>query len=300
MLHQVVGTPVYGLGTPGTPLDGGALIAHHSAVFDRVAWQLTLDGLVRRPFTIDYVELMQMPSGSYRAVLTPCGAGWDARASAAIGWREGLAVCGEWTGVALALLLERAELKQAARSAAVYGVDESAPSGLIDIAKLYDDAMLAYALDGQPLSPECGGPVRLVLPGRAGALWAANVSRLSLSSQVRQVLAVPPLPDTELTVTAEITMAAENTVMRAGLQPIAGYAWSAGRGIAQVEIDVGDGHGWRSAQLGDDQGPRAWRSFSAPWQAQPGVHRLSARAFDRAGNASAHVKPILVRVAALD
>jgi DMSO/TMAO reductase YedYZ molybdopterin-dependent catalytic subunit len=299
MVHQGVGTPDYGLATPGAPLDDGALVAYHSAVLDRVGWQLTLDGLVRRPFSIEYAELTQMPSGSYRAVLTDCGPGWDDSASTAIGWRGGMVVCGEWTGVPLALLLERAELKQAARSAVCYGVDEAVPSGLIDIPKLYNDAMLAYALDGRPLSANCGGPVRLVLPGLDGAWWTANVSRLSLSSHMRQALPVRPLPNAELTVTAVINLGADTT-LHAGPQTIAGYAWSAGRGVARVEIDGGDGHGWRSAELGDDQGPRAWRAFRTPWQAQPGVHRLLARAIDRAGNVGAHSEALTVRVTALD
>ncbi|NJM08942.1 molybdopterin-dependent oxidoreductase, partial [Candidatus Gracilibacteria bacterium] len=176
----------------------------------------------------------------------------------------------------------------------------------IDIAKLYDDAMLAYAINGSALGAKCGGPVRLVLPGRDGRCWVPQVAQISLTSQLcartpQIENRKPAIADTEqdghtaadrsaeptdLTVTALICGPQPGAMLLPGQHEISGFAWSAGRGIATVEVDLGGDRGWVSAELGEDDGPRAWRTFKLAWEAVPGEHWLTARAIDRLGNRS--------------
>lgn len=266
---------------------------------DTESWSLSIDGLVRRPLTISYDELRRLPTSSYVAVLECSGNGrrrFAEQGTPAEGlqWGDGAVGNAEWIGVPLALLLERTGIKRGAIQAECWGYGDEPFARGIEISKLLNDAMLAYAVNGRPIPALHGGPVRLVVPGWGGVNWVKWISRMSLIShesesaynQQRYVLADSAGKAygkvRELAVKSLITSPTAGA-LRAGRHTISGFAWSAGHGIAQVEVSTDGGLSWQAAELLHDLGPRSWRAFSYEWAAAPGAYVLAARATDALG-----------------
>lgn len=296
-----VETPLDLLDTAVTPVERMFMRNHRPlASVVPARWRLTIDGLVRRPVSIDYGELTALPRSSYLAVLECSGNGRTAFAEAGataegLPWGQGAVACAEWIGAPLALVLERAGVKATALQAeCVSGGAEPFVRG-VEVAKLLDDAMLAYAVNGRPIPAAHGGPVRLVVPGWGGVNWVKWIAHMRLIShespseqnQDHYVLydddgrAVGKVR--ELQVKSIITGPTAGATLARGPVAVRGWAWSAGRGIARVEVSADGGRTWRDAQLDADMGPRAWRGFLWRWEARPGSHTLAARATDRAG-----------------
>ena len=159
--------------------------------------------------------------------------------------------------------------------------------------------LLAYAMNGRPLEPQHGAPLRLVVPGwygMASVKWLTSIEAVdepflgyqqARSYNIRQAaddlgervtriavraLMVPPgRPDFP-------TLA---RVVDAGPVAIVGRAWSGEAPVIRVEVGV-DGR-WSDARLDEPVGPFAWRGWSFDWEAEPGTRRLSCRATDANG-----------------
>lgn len=274
---------------------------HRFPAVDPERWSLTIDGLVRRPLEISLDELRQMPTSSYVAVLECCGNG--RRRFADLGtpaeglqWADGAVANVEWIGVPVALLLEEAGVKRGALQAECWSAGDEPFARGIEVEKLLDDAMLAYAANGQPLPHIHGGPVRLVVPGWGGINWVKWITRMSLISsesqseynQISYVLydaeGKPYGKVRQLAVKSLITSVTAGAKLGAGTHELRGVAWSAGRGVSRVELSVDGGQSWAEAELLHDLGPRSWRAFVYPWQATPGEYQIMARATDLDGN----------------
>lgn len=295
--------------TPVALLDGSQLTPvehlfmrnnYDLPVFDPLCWRLTIDGLVRRPLSLDYAALCALPTTSVVAVLECSGNGrsmFAATGSPAEGlpWGHGAVGCAEWTGVPLALLLERAGVDPCALQAECVSAGVEPFVRGVEVAKLLEHGLLALAVNGAPLPWVHGGPVRLVVPGWGGVNWVKWLSCITLiagesQSAFNQESYV--VYDAEgratgkvraLQVRALLTYPEPGATLRAGTHELRGLAWSAGQGIAQVELSANGGASWQLAQLGAELGPQAWRSFGWHWHAEPGTHTLMARATDGAG-----------------
>jgi sulfite oxidase len=294
-------TPPALLDTPVTPVERFFIRNNRpTPQITPKTWHFTIDGLVRRPVMIDYADLRAMPVSSYYAVLE-CSGNSRARFAAAgtpaegLAWGEGAVGNAEWIGVPVALLFERAGIKRAALQAECVSHGDDPLVRGVEIGKLIEDGMLAFAMNGQPLPAEHGGPVRLVVPGWGGINWVKWIASMTLISQESQGEFNQDryvLYDAqgrvhgkvrELGVKSIICSHSDGARIAAGPQIISGYAWSAARGVAQVEVSYDNGDSWVVARLGNDMGPRAWRSFSLAWQATAGQHTLLARATDLQG-----------------
>lgn len=293
-------TPLELLGQTITPIERLFLRNNHTPPrVDTESWSLTIEGLVRRPLTISYDELRRLPTSSYVAVLECSGNGRQrfaerGRPAEGLQWCEGAVGNAEWIGVPMALLLERAGVKRGALQAECWSCGDEPFARGIEVSKLQDDAMLAYAVNGHALPAIHGGPVRLVVPGWGGINWVKWISRMTLishesDSMYNQELYVlydeagkPYGKVRELAVKSLITSPGAGT-LRAGHHTVGGFAWSAGHGITKVEVSTDGGASWQRAELLHDLGPRSWRGFSYSWDAQPGEYVLAARATDGLG-----------------
>jgi DMSO/TMAO reductase YedYZ molybdopterin-dependent catalytic subunit len=207
-------------------------------------------------------------------------------------------------------VLEEAGLADAAREVVFTGLDQGIEGGVeqryarslsVDEA-LSADALLAFELNGTPLPPQHGFPLRLVVPGWYGMTnvkWLAEITAVEEPFEGYQMvtayrryresedeegipvqrmrpraLLVPPgIPDF---LTRERTIAP-------GPCPLEGRAWSGRAPVARVEMRVDDGP-WQAAELGEQPGPYAWRAWRFDgWVADPGEHVLSCRATDERG-----------------
>jgi DMSO/TMAO reductase YedYZ molybdopterin-dependent catalytic subunit len=213
---------------------------------------------------------------------------------------------GTWTGVPLARVLERAGLKPEAIEVLVTGVDHGTPKdgpGDIPFARslprekaLHEDTLLALEMNGEPLPPAHGAPVRLLVPmwyGMASVKWVGQIEAITEPFQgyyqkKRYIYdladgATPP-PVREMRVKSIIVTPAEGETVRPGRTIVRGKAWSGNGEIVKVEVALDGADTWQPATLLESPGPYAWREWEWEWQAaDPGRHALRARATDSTG-----------------
>jgi DMSO/TMAO reductase YedYZ molybdopterin-dependent catalytic subunit len=156
------------------------------------------------------------------------------------------------------------------------------------IEALTDDreALVAVAMDGQPLPARNGFPARLVTPGLYGYVgatkWLAKLTATTYAAEqaywTKRGWAERALVKTQSRIDTPQGLGTYD----AGKVAIGGVAWAQGRGIERVEVSV-DGGGWQEATLGPDAGTDYWRQWYVIWDATPGRHELTARATDGTG-----------------
>ncbi len=278
-------------------------------------WQLRVEGEVEKPFTLTYAELLRLPSrtltvtlecaGNHRAFLRPAVGGLQ--------WGPGAVSNAEWTGVPLATVLERAGLKADVLEVIVEGADcgevttSPKPAGAIHFARslpldhpILADSLLAYAMNGEPLTTAHGHPLRLIVPGWYAMASVKWVQRLIVTSKKfhgyfqstdyafwTQVDGVPTRqPITAMQPKAAIARPTVDEVLpRNKAFCIHGAAWGGDAPIASVEVSTDGGENWHKAQLLGESVPYAWRlwHYDAPAISQPGRYLLMARATDCRG-----------------
>ena len=216
-----------------------------------------------------------------------------------------------WRGVRLKEILEEAELLDDAVDVVFTGLDRGLENGVeqnyqrsltLDDA-LGDDVLLAYEMNGAPLLPQHGFPMRLLVPGWYGMTsvkWLANIEVVAEPFQGYQMTAgyrfrrdeddeghpvtriqpralmVPPgIPDFDT----------RARIVEAGPCPLQGRAWSGWAPVNRVEVSADGGETWAHAEL-EPLGSRwAWRGWRYEWNAEePGESVLCCRASDEAGN----------------
>lgn len=263
-------------------------------------WALRIDGLVERPYTLTYDELRRLPSVSYVAVLQCCGNGRarfadGERQAEGLQWEDGAVGNAEWVGVPVRLLLDRAGVAACAVQAECIGGDEQRTTRGVEVAKLREDAILAYAMNGAPLSRLHGGPVRLIVPGWGGInaiKWIVGMRILDCESEsvYNQQKYIMLSEDgelegkvRELVVNSLISNLTPGMKLQPGPQVIRGFAWSPHGGVERVDLSTDGGATWQPARLLADLGPHSWRQFEWIWEATPGSHIIAARATDASG-----------------
>jgi DMSO/TMAO reductase YedYZ molybdopterin-dependent catalytic subunit len=262
---------------------------------------LTFGGAVDRPLTLSVAELMARPpasrfvtlecAGNGRAFLDPLPPGEP--------WRLGAVGTAEWTGVPLAELLAEVGVSPEAVEIRFRGADRGTPGGLRreivferslppDVA---GDALIAYAMDGRPLTPNHGAPLRLVVPGWYGMASVKWLTEISVATEPfrgffqveRYVVEGGPLGP--IAPRAVIVAPADGALVARGPNTIRGFAWS-GRGLARVEVSLDGGTTWRRARLGSRLAAEAWQTWQLRWSARkPGPAVIVARAVEVGGRA---------------
>ncbi len=252
---------------------------------DVAGWQLRVDGLVEAPFSIGWDELVAMPLIERDITLT------------CVSNEIGGPYCGStrWTGVRVADLLRRA--RPSAQADQVLSTSSDGFSASTPLAVLLDgrDAMIAVAMDGQPLPREHGFPARLLTPGLYGYVGATKwLTRLKVTTfAADQAYWTTRGWAEQAPVKTATRIDTPHGGILAGPTVIAGVAWATHRGISRVQVQV-DGGAWQDAKLGPDVGLDYWRQWYLPWQAPSGTHRIAARAWDGAGIVQpGTVRPVL-------
>jgi DMSO/TMAO reductase YedYZ molybdopterin-dependent catalytic subunit len=192
----------------------------------------------------------------------------------------------QWLGASLADLLREAGVHANADqllSRSVDGLTIGTPTAVVMDGR---DALLAVAMNGQPLPTRHGFPVRMVVPGLYGYVSATKwVVDLELTrfvdAQAYWVERGWALRGPIKTMTRIDTPNGSNP-LRAGRVAVAGVAWAQHRGIERVEVRV-DGGAWQQARLASVPSTDTWRQWVLSWDATPGRHLLEARATDETG-----------------
>ena len=277
-------------------------------------WRLRIEGEVEAPFELNYDELRAMESRTIAATLECAGNNRIYLEPKVKGVQWGLGAVGNaaWTGVPLSTMLERARASADAIEVILEGGDEGEvdktpkPSGKISycrslpLEKARRDVLLAYEMNGEPLSATHGFPVRAIVPGWYAMASVKWLRRIIVTSKpfngFYQSLDYTfwdrsgPLPTlaplTEQQTKAEIARPESGeTIPANSLYRVHGAAWSGTGEIKRVEVSVDAGKTWKNAKLLGEPVPTAWRLWEYEWQTPPvaGPQTVMARATDSSG-----------------
>jgi sulfane dehydrogenase subunit SoxC len=305
------GMPLEALRWPVTPLGLHYLLIHYDIpVVDPAAWRLTVRGQRELSFSL---EELRARDAVTRTVTMECagnGRAWLDPHVVSQPWLLEAVGTAEWSGVPVADVLEEAGVPEGAVDVLFTGLDrgvegdvEQAYQRSLGIEDARDGPLLAYAVNGEPLPPQHGFPLRLVVPGWYGMTsvkWLAAIDVLdqpfdgyqqAVGYRMRTDPEDPGTPVTRIMPRALMAppgipdfMTRERR-LQAGPVTIEGRAWSGWGPIEAVEFSADGGGSWVPAELGEEPPAGAWRGWSVRWDAQPGEHELCCRARDAAGNA---------------
>lgn len=274
-----------GLPPAVTPTDDFYIVSKNFSMFgnpvvDAERWRLEIDGFVARPFSLGYDELLALPAEEVYLTLSCI--------SNEVGGP--LISTALWRGVPLARMLERAgPLPEGARVSflAADGYSSSVPLAVA----LARPAMVAYAMNGQPLPRSHGYPARVLLPGRYGMKcpkWLRGI-RL-VGDDDRGYWESRGWSDSAIVKTASrIDLPRRGAVVPAGRLPAGGIAFAGDRGVAGVEVSLDGGRSWARAATRPPLSPWTWVLWT--WEARlpPGQHELRVRAVDGRGEVQSEV-----------
>ncbi|QKJ19087.1 molybdopterin-dependent oxidoreductase [Microbacterium hominis] len=244
---------------------------------DPAQWRLVIDGMVERRVELTFDDLLARGLDEYAITLTCVSneVGGDLVGNAV------------WLGVPVRDLLRLAGPAEGADmvlSRSVDGFTASTP-----LASLVDDgldAILAVGMNGEPLPPEHGFPVRMVVPGLYGYVSATKwLTALTVTTFADDEAYWTPRgysARAPIKFSSRVDTPKPGTPVRAGRVPIAGVAWAQTVGIERVEVRIDDGP-WREATLAAAIGVDTWVQWHLEWDATPGPHYVTVRAVDRSG-----------------
>jgi DMSO/TMAO reductase YedYZ molybdopterin-dependent catalytic subunit len=297
-----------------TPIGLHYLLTHYDIPdVDAETWRLEVGGLVERTLSLSLADLRARPEVEV-AVTMECAGNGRAHVEPHVvsqPWLLEAVGTARWRGVTVASLLEEVGLREGASDALFTGLDrgvegeeEQAYERSLPVGSLLEgDALLAYEINGVPLPPQHGFPLRLVVPGWYGMTSVKWLSRITVLDapfdgyQMRHSYRVRHDEDEE---GAPITTIAPRSLMvppgipdfltrarhvRAGACEIVGRAWAGASEVAAVDVSIDGGETWSAADLGEPTlGRWAWRSWRYSWDALPGEYELCCRARDVAAN----------------
>ena len=239
-------------------------------------WRLSVTGLVNQPYELTYEELLDLDSVE-ETVTIAC-------VSNEVGGRlVGNAV---WQGVPLAVLLDRAGVET--RATQIVGRSVDGWTAGFPTAEALDGrtALVAYAMNGEPLPAAHGYPARLIVAGLYGYVSATKwLEEIELTTwEAFDGYWVPRGWSKEgpIKTASRIDVPRASATLDAGRQPIAGVAWAPDRGIELVEVQI-DGGPWQPCELGRAASDDTWVQWRYVWPATPGDHTVRVRATDGDG-----------------
>lgn len=301
------GLPLEALRYDVTPPGLHYVLVHYDIpMIEAGEWRLQVDGLVERPLELNLESLRAMAAHTVRVTMECAGNGRARLEPRPISqpWLVEAVGTADWTGVRLADVLQRAGVMDEAVELVFTGADHGVERGVeqdyqrsLTISEARDaDVLLAYAMNGQPLPPQHGFPVRLVVPGWYGMAhvkWLTTITAAAApfdgfqqavayrfrreagdpGEPVRRIrpraLMVPPgYPD----------FMSRARFVRPGPQLLEGRAWCGQSEMDAVEVSLDGGLTWSRAELDSDGDRWAWRRWQFGWQAVPGSYVLACRA----------------------
>ena len=304
------GMPLEALRYDITPTGLHYLLVHFDIPpVDEATWRLEIAGEVDRARSLTIAELRARPSQTV-AVTMECAGNGRARLEprpVSQPWLVEAVGTATWTGTPLRDLLLEAGVGRDTVEIVFTGADHGTQGKVehdyerslpLEVA-LRPEVLLAYEMNGRPLEPQHGAPLRLLVPGWYGMTSVKWLTRITAVTEpfagyqqavayryqrdeddagvgvsrirVRALMIPPGHPD----------FLTRRRVVEPGLVTVQGRAWSGHGEVVRVQLGV-DG-AWHDAELEPALGPFAWRGWTAAWQATPGEHELSCRATDAAG-----------------
>ena len=306
------GMPLEALRYDTTPTGLHYLLTHFDIpAADPTTWRVDLGGLVGRPVSLTLDEIRARPQVTRRVTMECAGNGRALMQPRPVSqpWLDGGIGTAAWTGTPLRPFLEQAGVQAGALEVVFTGVDAGMEAGQVqryqrslsldDAAS--DDVLLVWAMNGEPLPPQHGGPLRLIVAGwygMASVKWLAGIEVIDrpfeghymvgnyrystaegelgepvTGQRVRALMMPPGLPE----------WYSRRRLVQAGEVLLQGRAWAGRRSVARVEVSTDGGQSFTDARLEPAQERCCWQAWTCPWHALPGDHVLVVRATDEAG-----------------
>jgi DMSO/TMAO reductase YedYZ molybdopterin-dependent catalytic subunit len=307
------GMPLEALRYPITPTGLHYLLIHYDIpAVDAAEWRLKIAGQLTKPLELTLEEIKKRPRRTLPVTMECAGNGRALFAPRRISqpWLLEAIGTAEWTGTPLRSILQEAGVSAAAAEIVFTGLDRGVEGDLVQQYQrsltleeaTKEEVLLVYEMNGEPLPPQHGYPLRLVKPGwygMASVKWLDRVEAVAEPFQGYQMvrayryaqsadgpgeavdviraraLMIPPgIPD----------FMTRDRLVDAGPVILTGKAWAGHGGVSRVEVSVDSGATWSEARLDEAASPFAWRSWTCAWNATPGTYLLQVRASDAEGN----------------
>src|SRR5258708_7554385 len=264
---------------------------------DLRTFRLNISGHVRQPLQLSVDDLrsqfepisiiaVKQCSGNSRSFFEPRVPGGQ--------WKHGAVGNAKWTGVPLKSILDRAQVKSGAVDVSFNGLDAPLLPSVSDFVKSLSidhardgEAMIAYAMNDQPLPMVNGFPLRLVVPGWYGTYWVKALSDITVLPHVfsnfwtdkayripngpngtesPKDLAKDTVPINRFNVRSISVRPDPDETLHPGMpNEIEGIAFDSGYGIKRVEVSTDGGATWADARLDSEIGKYSWRRWRASW-----------------------------------
>lgn len=277
---------------------------------DRDAWRLSVGGCVARPLELTWDDLHELTQRTLLATLECAGNGRSFLSTkiAGVPWGAGAVAHAEWSGVPLSAVLEQAGVDADAVEVVCQGADRgSEPDhpepmqfarGLPLKKALHRDTLLALLMNGEPLTPSHGFPVRLLVPGWYGVASVKWLTRIDVVrtpfrgyfQTVKYTVQRQGAAGTEtvgiqgMGVKSEIVRPFAGEALALGKQRVFGLAWSGEEAVAKVELSTDGGRSWHETELLGPFAPYSWTMWEYLWNVrQAGPYELVARATSGSG-----------------
>jgi len=308
------GMPLEALRYDITPVGLHYLLIHYDIPFvDPDTWKLTITGRVRRELALSLEDVRTRPATTVPVTMECAGNGRASLAPRPISqpWLLEAVSTAEWTGTLLRPILDEAGLEEDALEVVFAGADRGVDGGqeqdyersLPVEEATRDDLLLAYEINGQPLPPQHGFPLRLIVPrwyGMAQVKWLRTITAVAEPFGGYQNVQRYRLRQEESELGEPLTRMAPRALMvppgipeylsRTRVAPfgpcrLEGRAWSGGAPIVRVEVSADGGNTWGDADVGAPPAVTAWHPWSFRWEPkEPGAYVLCCRATDALGD----------------
>jgi DMSO/TMAO reductase YedYZ molybdopterin-dependent catalytic subunit len=307
------GMPLEGLRYPITPTGMHYLLVHFDIPnVSPTEWRLEIGGLVSRAMTLSLDDIKARPAQTLTVTMECAGNGRALYEPRPVGqpWLLEAIGTARWTGTPLRPILEEAGLRDGVVDIVFTGADRGVQGGELQYYQrslsveeaMRDEILLAYEMNGAPLEPQHGYPLRLLVPGWYGMTsvkWLTRIDAAPVRFEGYQMVGTYRYSRTSDEEGEPVTLIRPRALMlppgipdfltrtrllKPGPVTLTGRAWAGRSQVARVEVSADGGMSWAEAALEEPVSPYAWRGWSFRWDATPGTHTLCVRAVDTEGN----------------
>jgi sulfane dehydrogenase subunit SoxC len=253
---------------------------------------LMIHGLVDRPLTFTMEDLKRLPSVT-RLHFIECAGNRHNGRQTNVQETHGMVSCAEWTGVLLSTLLKECGVKGSATWFVAEGAEEVKGASSMPVAKAMDDVLVAYGMNGEPVRPQNGFPLRLLVPGFEGIFSTKYLRRIKLVDRYYMNYNDFGHLDSDPKVAALDYQIGPKSVITypsggqqlsgRGFYEISGLAWSGGGAIRTVEVSTDGGKKWNRAEFKGTPQRMAFTRFGYGWNWDGNETEILSRCTDEIG-----------------
>ena len=254
--------------------------------------KLMIHGMVDRQLAFTVDDLKRLPFVS-RIHFVECDGNRPNPTGKSVTDTHGRMSCSEWTGVPLSVLLQEVGIKNGAKWIISEGAEAGKHQKSLPISKALDDVIVAYGQNGEPVRPDQGFPMRLIVPGFQGIENVKWLRRIKVADQPYHAYRDdlpgyrgrdPTTDSNDFGPKSVITFpSGTHQLPGRGSYVVSGLAWSGGGAIQKVEVSADGGKTYQEAQFAGPRLPKAFTRFYLPWRWNGEESVLQSRCVDERG-----------------